>query len=80
MDLPQLLREMDVIEAGVGGGHQHADLLPRVFGQASIAGPPAQHMEQAPGPPLPEAPLEAPELPDAQPERPRSLRIREASG
>jgi hypothetical protein len=29
VDLAQLLREMDVIEAGVGRGHQHANLLSR---------------------------------------------------
>jgi hypothetical protein len=29
VDLAELLREMDVIEAGVRGDQQHADLLPR---------------------------------------------------
>jgi hypothetical protein len=32
VDLPQLLREVDVIEAGVGRAHQHADLLPHLRG------------------------------------------------
>src|SRR2546428_2641058 len=79
MDLAQLLREMDVIEAGVGRGHEHADLLPGLRGQPSVTGPPAQGVEQAAGASLPEAPLQSSELPYAQPQRPRSLRIRDAS-
>ena len=78
MDLAQLLREMDVIEAGVGRGHEHADLLPGLRGQPAVPGPPAQGVEQAAGATLPEAPQSS-ELPYAQPQRPRSLRIREAS-
>ena len=79
MDLAQLLREMDVIEAGVGRGHEHADLLPGLRGQPSVTGPPAQGVEQAAGASLPEAPLQSSELPYAQPQRPRPLRIRDAS-
>ena len=80
VDLAQLLGEMDVIEAGVGRGHEPSDLLARLRGQPSVTGPPAQGVEQAAGAALPEAPLQSSELPDAQPQRPRSLRIRDTSG
>ncbi len=47
MDLAQLLREMDVIEAGVGRGHEPDDLLASLRGQAPVAGAPPQGVEQA---------------------------------
>ncbi len=80
MDLAQLLREMDVIEAGVGRGHEPGDLLASLRGQAPVAGAPPQGVEQARGTPLAEPLLQAPKLPHAYPQRRRSLRVRDTSG
>src|SRR2546425_5193256 len=44
-----------------------------------LPGRPRKGVEQAAGASLPEAPLQSSELPYAQPQRPRSLRIRDAS-
>ena len=38
MPLLQFLGQVDVVEAGVGGGHERGDLLPGLQGQVPVAG------------------------------------------
>src|SRR4029077_3785385 len=72
MALPQLLGEMDIVEASVGGGHERGDLRPGLRSQLPIAGASPQGVEQAAGAPLAEALLQPPKLPHTQPQRSRS--------
>src|SRR2546427_5998282 len=59
-DLPQLLGQMDVVEASVRRGDERGELRPGLQSQLPIAGAPPQGVEQAAGAALAEAVLQPP--------------------
>ena len=80
MDLLQLLGEVDIVEAGVGRGHQRDDLGAQDGRQLARRGLAATAMHQAARALSSEAGLEPLELPPAQPQRSGALLVCDLAG
>ena len=80
MPLLQFLGQVDVVEADVGRGHQHGDLLPGLRGQVPVAGASPEGVEQPTGSLRAEALLHPLKLPHGHVQRPCSLLVGDAAG
>ncbi len=80
MHLLQFLGQVDVVEAGIGRGHQRGDLVPGLRGQVPVAGASPEGVEQPPGALLAEALLHPLKLPHRHVQRPGSLLVGDAAG